>query len=198
MVSGSDTSTGTEGHAVSLPGTFTQIPSPRDWSNGDDLSAGRLNKEWRDAFLWVMRKNAPAFEGYNNDGAALTLVIDAAIPIKTEELKHGNLTHAANDSKVYVWETGWYSVWAQVGITTTSAVGTNFACVIKKNGVLKATCDTTRGTGSPVVIEQQASIFLTAGDYIEIAAGGSWTGTATSGVAPYAVPILGLWWRSNA
>jgi hypothetical protein len=195
MVSGSDTGAGTEGQSVALPGAFTQIPSPRVWSNGDDLSAGQFNKEWRDAFLWLLRKTSPAFMGHNID--ATTLTIGAAIPIKVEDLKQGNLTHAVNDSKVYVWETGWYYAMVGMGFLASGATGTAFGAELMVNGALNATNDTVRVAGNGVGIQLLTDVYLTAGDYVEIAATGSWTGTATGSAGQELWPQLNLYWGSK-
>lgn len=196
--SGSETVTRTEGQSVALPGSFTQIPSPKVWSNGDDLYAGTLNKEWRDAFNWLLRATSPAFQAYNADGASLSFSPNVAIPLKTEELKRGNLTHATNDTKVYVWETGWYDVYTQVGLAVSGVTGTCFCSVLKVNGAVYTTADTTRSTGGTQVgVEHFSSAYLTAGDYVELAVGGSWSGTATAINTSQLLPLLAIWWRNN-
>lgn len=196
MVSGSDTGSGVDAGTRFQQGSFTQIPTPKTWSNGDDLYPGTLNKEWRDTFLWLLRKTSPAFSGYNADGAALSLTANVAIPIKTEELKRGNVAHATNDTKVYVYETGVYLVLAQVGASLSGVTGTNFSSVIKKNGVVESAGDISR-TGGVIGVQHMTSLSLTAGDYLEVALGGSWTGTPTGGTTTAVYPWLWLWWRNK-
>jgi hypothetical protein len=197
--SGSDTSSAAEGQTRLQPGGFSQIPIPKVWSNGDDLDHGTLNKEWRDTFNWMLRLTPPAFSGYNADGAALTYTSNVAIPIKVEELKRGNLQHAANDTKVYVYEPGNYLAMVNVGIAAGSitANGTNLSSVLKINGVVQSAGDVIRAAGGLVGVQHMVSVYLNAGDYVEIALGGTWTGTATAGTTTAVYPWLILWWRSN-
>jgi hypothetical protein len=144
-----------------------------------------------------LRKTAPAFEAYNADGATLTFTANVAIPLKTVDLSLGNLQHATNDTKVYVYEAGWYYVWTQVGVAVTGVTGTSFCSVLKINGVVNTTGDTTRSTGTQVGVEHLSSVYLNAGDYVELALGGSWSGTATAINTQQLWPMLGIWWRSN-
>lgn len=198
MVAGSDTGGFTEGQSVATPGSFTQIPSPKTWSNGDDLYPGTLNLEWRDTFNWLLRADTPAFYGSNADGASLTYTLNTAIPIKTEELKRGNIQHAANDSKVYVYEAGQYFILASLGATLTGTTGTTITSVIKINGVLQSAADTTRtSTTTPQSDTYMVTLPLASGDYVEIALGGNLTGTAPKGGTVECVPRLGVWWRSK-
>lgn len=194
---GSDTSSTVEGQTRLQPGSFTQIPSPKVWSNGDDLDSGTLNKEWRDTFNWMLRGTSPAFSGYNADGASLTFTTGVAIPIKTEELKRGNLQHATNDTKVYVYETGTYLAMIHMGVNTASVTGTNLQTILKVNGIMQSAGDMTRAAGGLTGLTHMVSIPLVSGDYVEIALGGSWTGTATGGTTTSVYPWLILWWRSN-
>ena len=195
--SDADSASSAEGNTVLTPGNFTQIPSPKTWTNGDDLRAGTLNKEWRDTFSWVLRKTSPAFEGYNFDGASFTYSANVAIALQYVTLNRGNVTHASNATKVYVWETGWYVVTVQVGANVASATGTNFSSVLKVNGLVETTRDLTRTAGGNIGAEHHSSVYLTAGDYLEIALGGSWTGTVT-GVGSWDMyPFLNLWWRNK-
>jgi hypothetical protein len=197
MVSSSDTGTGTEAGTRYQPGSFTQIPTAKTWTNGDDLYHGTLNKEWRDTFNWLLRASTPAFSGYNADGAALSLTVNTAIPIKVEELKRGNVQHATNDSKVYVYETGIYLVLAQVGAGLSGTTGTNFSSVVKVNGVVQSAGDISR-TGGLIGVQHMVSLPLTAGDYVEVALGGQWSGTApTAGTTTAVYPWLQVWWRNK-
>jgi hypothetical protein len=193
--SGADTVSRTEAQTLYLPGSFTQIPSPKTWSNGDSLDAGTLNKEWRDTFNWLLRKTSPAFEGYNL--STPTLSSNVAIPITTDDLTRGNLVHAASDTKVYVWEPGWYVICVQCGLTLTSVTGTNFATAIKVNGLLRSSGDATRVAGNAMGMAHQASVYLTPGDYVEMAVTGSWSGTLTAGGSSMLLPMISIWWRNN-
>jgi hypothetical protein len=195
--SGSDTSSAAEGQTRLQPGSFSQIPSPKVWSNGDALDHGTLNKEWRDTFNWMLRKTSPAFSGYNGDGASLTFTSNVAVPIKTEELKRGSVQHATNDTKVYVYEPGNYLILVQIGVNTSGLTGgTLLSSVLKVNGVVQSAGDITRA-GGLTGIQHMVTYDLNAGDYVEIALGGSWTGTATGGTTTAVFPWLWLWWRSN-
>lgn len=196
MVSSSDTGSFAEGQTVAQQGSFSKIPDPKVWSNGDDVYAGVLNQEWRDAFKWLLRSTTPAFSGHNADGAALSYTVNAAVPIKVEDLKRGNLTHAANDSKVYVWEPGWYLAHAGFGVVPSGTTGTNFSSTLRVNGVLQSAGDINRVAGGLVGAEHLVSLTLNAGDYVEIALGGQWSGTApTAGTSSSGYPWLHLWWR---
>lgn len=175
------------------------IPVPKTWTNGDDLTANTLNREWRDTFKWLLRATSPGFSGYNDLGSSLTFTSNVAIAIRVEELKRGNLTHATNDTKVYVGETGWYIGVAQVGVDlgSVTAGATTLTSVVKVNGIVASTGDQTRNTGSLWAVEHQWSLYLNAGDYVELALAGSWTGTAKASTALQMVPLLQLWWRDN-
>lgn len=197
--SGSETVTRVEAETAYGPGGFTQIPSPKMWSNGDSLDHGTLNKEWRDTFSWLLRSTSPGISVYNSDGASLTYTNNVAIPLKTEEFKRGNLTHATNDTKVYVWETGWYLGYCQIGADYASVTsdGLKPAAIVKVNGLTAARGQTTRDTNAWAVVELQFSLYLSAGDYVEIALGNDWVGTLKGIASAYAYPFLSLWWRSN-
>jgi hypothetical protein len=171
------------------------VPVPKAWNNGDDLLAATLNTQWRDMMLWLSRKGAPAFSGYNT--AAPTLTVNVGIPLITEEVKYGGITHAASDSKVFVTETGWYTAYTQVGGGMTGT-GTMFCSELRKNGAIESQSESTRVSGSgTVAIGHMSSVRLVAGDYVEVALGGTFTGTATAIATAYGFPALGLWWRAG-
>lgn len=172
------------------------VPAPKNWANGDGTSAATLNTEWRDSFNWLLRGTSPAFYAHNGDAGALTFTVNAGVPLKTELLKRGAITHAANDSKVFVGETGWYLAIVQMGMNVTSATGTTFTPELKVNGTVVNTADFNRTTATLIGMAFQSSVFLTSGDYVEIAVIG-WTGTATGGTTIYTYPSLGLWWRNK-
>lgn len=197
--SDADTVSSSESGTRAMPGSFTQIPSPKAWSNGDDLYAGTLNKEWRDTFNWLLRNTSPGFSGYNGSGASLTFTSNVAIPILSEELKRGNITHATNDTKVYVWEPGWYLGFCQVGANLSSVTGgaTTLSSVVKVNGLVASTNDQSRSSANQWNLEHSFSLYLNAGDYVEIAIAGTWTGTMTGFTQSYSFPFLGLWWRDK-
>jgi hypothetical protein len=197
-----DTVARTEGQTLYLPGAYSKIPQPKVWSNGDDLYAGTLNKEWRDAFNWLLRLNAPAYEGYNN--GTPTLTSNVAITITTDTLVRYGVTHAASDTKVYVWEPGWYWVYVGGGVNAGSvSADSGFSTVLKVNGVVATTSVVTRvvgPVGQTVGLEHLSSAYLSAGDYVEIAVAGSWTGTLTTASGDPTTAnamFLNLWWRSN-
>ncbi len=195
LKSGSETVSSSENAWAYLPGGYTKVPSPREWTNGDPLDAGTLNKEWRDTFNWILGYTAPAYQGYNSGGP--TLSPNVAIPILTSELERGNLYHAANDTKVSVYETGYYLVWVQIGLDLTSATGSWFSSVLKVNGAVKTTSDSARAAGNNFGIEHLSTVFLNNGDYLEIACGGSWTGTVTAHTHSTLRPSIGIWWRGK-
>lgn len=188
-----DKATAVESASVKLPGTFSLIPDPKVWANGDSLDAGILNKEWRDTFNFVLRRSSPAIEAYN--GNVITLTSNVAIPLTTEALKRGLVEHATNDTKVYVWEAGYYLCNVQLGATLTSVTGTQFSSVLKVNGIVRATSDGIRVAGTNFGVNQQVTTWLNSGDYVEIALGGSWTGTVTSSGNTTSLPALAMWWR---
>lgn len=195
MVSSADTGAFTEGQTLYTPGNYSFIPSPKTWSNGDDLLPGTLNREWRDTFNWLLRKTSPAFSGYNSDSFSYTA--NAAIALKVEDLKRGNLVHTTNDTKVTVYEPGWYMAVIQVGGAMSGATGTVFSSVLKINGSVYSTGEITRAAGNFTGIQHLISVPLNAADYVEIALAGPWTGTASSGSGTNLNPRLDLWWRNN-
>jgi hypothetical protein len=191
-----------EGQTLYTPGTFSKIPVPKVWTNGDDLYAGTLNKEWRDAFNWLLRDTSPTYEGYNN--GTPTLTSNVAIPITTDTVLGYGVTHASNDTKVYVWETGWYYVLVNLTMITGSVTANSgLSSVLKVNGLVATQGMTTNnlGTGSQTFgVQHLSSVYLNAGDYVEIAVAGTWTGTLTLADGTYTdinSTTLNLWWRSN-
>jgi hypothetical protein len=96
-----------------------------------------------------------------------------------------------------VYETGTYLAMIHMGVNTASVTGTNLQTILKVNGIMQSAGDMTRAAGGLTGLTHMVSIPLVAGDYVEIALGGSWTGTATGGTTTSVYPWLILWWRSN-
>jgi hypothetical protein len=199
--SGADTVTRVEAQTLLTPGNFSKIPVPKVWTNGDDLYAGTLNKEWRDSFSWLLRDTSPQYEGYN-DGTP-TVTNGVAIPITDDTLLGYGVTHAANDTKVYVWEDGWYYVLVNLTMIVGGTNVTAFSSVLKVNGLVASqgmTSIVNVGGGEVGGVQHLSSVYLNAGDYCEMALAGTWTGTMTLADGTYAdanATTINIWWRNN-
>lgn len=197
---GSDTGTGTEAQTRYLPGEFSTIPVPRTWVNGDSLSEGILNQQWRDTFRFLLGYTRPAFSGYYlNTG--YTYTSGTPIPLVTESLKRGNIAHAASDTKVYVWEDGWYDGTILISGDASGILtgGTFLTSSVMVNGAVVSTRDNSRKLSGRAAVGHFFSLDLEAGDYIEIAVTGTWTGTygQSPGSELAQVPRLEMFWRTN-
>jgi len=183
---------------------FPRVPYPRRWKNGDIPTATALNKNWRDAFLWLTG-DRPAFVGTSTDATNWTVGQWDPLPINTVSLKQYFL-HTIGDTKIYVTEDGWYNTIAMTSREPNGAAGSSVDITgVRRNGdnnlvlLMGHHQGHILGTSFKVNTADQTSIYLSAGDYIELCV---WStagaGTVKSWISSVETnPRIEIWWAER-
>lgn len=181
--------------------TGVLVPYAGVWEDGEVPTATKLNRQWRDSFNWLLGESPrPHFDMYSTD-TSYNLNADPTLIKMNVEVEKVGFTHATNDTKVYATEDGWYRGFVTMSF---SAVGgsQNHLVYLRKNGTSKnSLMDSLSNTAGlqNILGLHTASIYLLAGDYIELAVISFLTGETIS-VSHYGTemyPRIELWWDSR-
>lgn len=142
------------------------LPAPKTWVAGEDLTAGELNLELRDALSFLL--DPPRASVYTSVDTTMATSTATAIAFDVEfydtDSMHDNVT---NNSRLTINTSGVYLVKGMVGFASNT---TGYREVeIRKNGsgVARSRLQTQpTAIGTTVLIA--ADIALTAGDYIQL------------------------------
>jgi hypothetical protein len=150
----------------------TTVPAPHRWKNGEVPYASVLNSDWRDTLRWMLGYTRPWFVAISTDTTNWVVSTWHSLPLNTEVLKQGGMQHAANDTKLYVPEDGWYSYFCMISRDTTGVSSFSKDWMgVRRNGNTTGVVMGSHGahlTDQPMVhTPDEGSLYLNAGDYVE-------------------------------
>lgn len=198
-VSSSDTSASME---KSTLGAITDIPTVKEWASGDDLSAENLNTYFRDPIAWVLSESPRV----QLEATVATTFNASTHTIVWDKIRSRRGSIFINGTKVSVPVTGHYIGQYSVGVRDNGTMGFPFVMTVEiltyPGGTGTANVHNVSTNYTTMAVEesfgvgsQPYSLYLNAGDAIEVRMSGAWNtaGGAQLWVGGDAGAVNGAW-----
>jgi len=171
---------------------------PQIWTDGEDPentpTADDLNREWRDAFNFLLGITRPMAHLVSTTGTAFTTT-ETTVPFNVERLLRGGMVHSisTNNHQLTLPVTGQYQGYIWGGFDSLTTVATRAWVRLKKNGTTVAAANQKPELTSSWNVHGSVTVDAVAGDIMTMTMNVT-SGSGVMGSAFTRAPRMVLWY----